>query len=75
MLTTKLEDLMFAMFSLMSSCFGKGMLSVCCCTLEARNFFFFLFNTCSQLRGGLESQKKLFSFEVYWDDCRPWLFR
>lgn len=42
MLTTKLENLMFAMFSLMSSCFGKGMLSVCCCTLEARNFFFFV---------------------------------
>lgn len=39
MLTTKLENLMFARFSLMSSCFGKGMLSMCCCTLEACNFF------------------------------------
>lgn len=30
MLSTKLENLMFARFSLMSSCFGKGLLSMCC---------------------------------------------
>lgn len=39
-LNMKLEDLMFARFSLICPYFGKSMLPVCCCMLEACNFFF-----------------------------------
>lgn len=74
MLNTKLENLMFARFSLMFSCFGKGVCFLCA-IVHWKHVTGFLFNTCSQLRGGLESWKKFCSFEVYWDDCRQWLFR